>query len=86
MESPPSDRRTVDAAVAALQERLADGDPSDAALRSQCEAVLLALRAAYRAHPAAFSREAIETLREISELLRETDSSADKSTPDKGRD
>jgi len=71
MEAPLTDRRAVEAAVAALQERLADGDPADAALRSHSEAVLSALRAAYRANPAAFSREVIEALRELSELLRE---------------
>jgi hypothetical protein len=72
MEAPPTDRRAVEAAVIALQGRLADGDPADAALRSYCESVLLALRAAYRVNPAAFSREAIEALREFSELLHET--------------
>lgn len=72
MESPLNDRRSVEAAVAALQEKLADGDPSDAALRGHCEAVLSALRAAYRADKAAFSRETVEALHELSELLRET--------------
>lgn len=72
MEAPPTDRRAVEAAVATLQERLADGDPADAALRSHCEATLLALRAAYRITPTAFSDEAIEALRELSELLRQT--------------
>lgn len=71
MEAPPTDRRAVEAAVAILQERLADGDPADAALQSHCEAALLALRAAYRITPAAFSRETIEALRELSELLRQ---------------
>jgi hypothetical protein len=75
MEALPTDRSTVEAAVVSLQERLADGDPADAALRSYCEAVLLTLRAAYRVNPAAFSRESIEALREFSELLRETDPS-----------
>ena len=73
MEAPTNDRRTVEAAVASLQEGLTDGDPTDAALRSHCEAVLSALRAAYRVNPAAFSRESIEALREFSELLREID-------------
>jgi hypothetical protein len=73
MESLPADRRAVDAAVASLQERLADGDPADAALQISCEAALSALRAAYRASPAAFSRETIEALRELGELLRRTD-------------
>ena len=73
MEAPPTDRSAVEAAVACLQEQLANGDPTDTNLRSHCEAVLLALRAAYRANPAAFSRETIEALRELSELLRETD-------------
>ncbi len=81
MKAPLTDRRAVDAAVASLQERLADGDPADAALRSHCETVLLALRAAYRVNPAAFSREAIEALRELSELLRETDPAPAASTP-----
>jgi len=85
MEAPPTDRSTVEASVASLQERIADGDPADAALRSHCEAVLLALRAAYRVNPAAFSREAIEALRELSELLRETDPAAHAGTPGKGR-
>ena len=69
MEALPSDRRTVEAAVASLQERLADGDSADAALRSRCEAVLSTLRAAYRVNPAAFSRKSIEALREFSQLL-----------------
>jgi len=72
MEAPLTDRRAVEAAVVSLQERLADGNPADAALRSRCEAALSALRAAYRVNPAAFSREVIEALRELSELLRET--------------
>ena len=71
VEAPPTDRPAVEAAVVALQERLADGDPADAVLQSHCEAVLLALRAAYRVTPAAFSRETIEALRELSELLRQ---------------
>ena len=73
METPPTDRAAVEAAVASLQERLADGDPSDAALRKHCEAVLSTLRAAYRTNPAAFSREVIEALREFGDLLREAD-------------
>lgn len=81
MDAPPTDRRAVEAAVASLQERLADGDPADAALRSRCEAVLLALRGAYRVNPAVFSREAIEALRELGELLRETDPAAHAGTP-----
>ncbi|HAM35851.1 MAG TPA: hypothetical protein DEB40_08580 [Elusimicrobia bacterium] len=72
MQTTPTDRRAVEAAVVSLQQRLADGDPADAALRSRCEAELSALRAAYRLSPAAFSSEAIEALRELSELLRET--------------
>jgi hypothetical protein len=76
METPPTDRHDVEAAVVALQEHLANGDPADAILRSHCESVLLALRAAYRVNPAAFSREAIEALRELNELLRETDPAA----------
>ncbi len=71
MKAPPTDRRAVEAAVAALQERLADGDPADAALQSHCEAVLSTLRSAYRVNPAAFSRESIEALREFSDLLRD---------------
>ena len=74
MEALPSDRRAVEAAVASLQERLADGDSADVALRSHCEAILSALRAIYRVNPAAFSRETIDTLRELSELLGDTDS------------
>ena len=72
MGAPLSDRNAVDAAVTDLQERLADGDPSDAELRGHCEAVLTTLRAGYRANPAAFSKESIEALREFSELLRES--------------
>ena len=71
MATPLTDRRAVEAAVASLQELLADGDPTDAALRVHGEAALAALRAAYRTNPAAFSREVIEALRELSELLRE---------------
>ena len=67
MKAPLTDRRAVEAAVASLQERLADGDT---ALRSHCEAVLSTLRSAYRVNPAAFSRESIEALREFRELLR----------------
>ncbi len=73
MEAPLTDRRAVEAAVAALQERLADGDPADLVLQKHCQAVLLTLRTAYRVNPAAFSRETIEALRELSELLRQTD-------------
>ena len=62
----------MEAAVISMQERLADGDPADATLRSRCEAALSALRAAYRVNPAVFSRETIEALRELGELLRET--------------
>ena len=69
MDAPPTDRRAVDAAVASLQERLADGDPADAVLQNHCRAVLATLRAAYRVNPTSFSREAIEALRELSELL-----------------
>ena len=76
MEAPPNDRRVVQAAVASLQERLADGDSADAALRSHCEAVLSTLRAAYRVNPAAFSRESIEALREFSVLLRDPSTTA----------
>ena len=69
MEALPMDRRAVEAAVASLQERLADGDPADPILRGHCEAVLSALRAAYRADKELFSRESIEALGELSELL-----------------
>lgn len=72
VETPPKDSLAVDKAVISLQERLADCDPADASMRSHCEAVLSTLRAAYRANPAAFSREAVEALREISDLLKET--------------
>jgi hypothetical protein len=70
----------VEAAVATLQELLADGDPADAALQSHGEAVLTALRVAYRSNPAAFSKETIEALRELSELLRQADPDPDGST------
>ena len=66
------DRRTVEAAVASLQSFLSDGDPTDAALRGECETVLTALRSAYRADPSAFSPESIEALKELSDLLRES--------------
>ena len=71
IQAPLTDRRAVEAAVSALQECLADGDPSDPALRSHGEAALNALRAAYRANPSLFSQEAIDALRELGELLRE---------------
>jgi len=85
MEVLPTDRSAVEAAVASLQEHLADGDQTDAALRSDCEAVLSALRTSYRANPATFSRETIEALRELSELLRETDPIPHEVTPGKER-
>jgi hypothetical protein len=72
MEPLPRDRAAVEAAVLALQERFADGDPEDAALRAHCEAVLNTLRAAYRASPAAFTKESIEALKEFSDLLRDS--------------
>ena len=81
MDAPPTDRRAVDAAVVSLQERLADGDPADAALQSYCRAVLSTLRAAYRADPTLFSREAIEALRELSELLHQNDPAPPAGTP-----
>ena len=71
MDATHTDRRAVEAAIVSLQERLADGDPTDAVLLSQGEAVLLALRTVYRDHKAAFTNEAIKALREISELLHE---------------
>ena len=77
MVSPPTDRRAVEAAVAGLQERLADGDPNDAALRRHCEAVLAALRAAYRADRSLFSPETIAALQELRELLSEASPAAD---------
>jgi hypothetical protein len=68
----------VEAAVASLQERLADGDPNDAALRRHCESVLSALRAAYRADRALFSPETIAALQELRELLSEAGPAADQ--------
>ncbi|MFA6316254.1 MAG: hypothetical protein WC943_02460 [Elusimicrobiota bacterium] len=65
----PTDKKSVEAAVAALQEKLADGDPSDAELRKSCDAALAGLRASYRANPAAFSKETIEALQELKALL-----------------
>ena len=85
VEAPPTDRRTVEAAVASLQERLADGDPADATLRGHAEAVLVALRASYRVTPAAFSRESIESLRELSDLLLESGPAANAAAPVKPR-
>jgi|CXWL01.1.fsa_nt_gi hypothetical protein len=82
MEAPPTDRCAVEAAVASLQEHLANGDPSDAVLRGHGEAVLLALRATYRVTPAAFSQEAIEALRELGDLLREIGPAPDVGLPD----
>ncbi|MBI5883225.1 MAG: hypothetical protein HZB91_08980 [Elusimicrobia bacterium] len=66
---PLTDRAGVEKAVAALQEKLAEGDPTDEALKAECEAALTDLRAAYRASPAAFSKETIEALRELRDLL-----------------
>lgn len=83
MDAPSTDRRAVEAAIASLQECLADGDPTDAVLVSQGEAVLLTLRAAYRDHKAAFSKEAIDALREISELLHEPGSAMHAGKPGK---
>ena len=80
MEPSTTLRRTVEAAVASLQERIADSDPSDTALRDHCEASLSALRAAYRANPDAFSPDIIEALRELSELLREAGPVAHKAS------
>ncbi|MCX5794609.1 MAG: hypothetical protein NTY77_03830 [Elusimicrobia bacterium] len=71
MKPPLSDRRAVEAAVASLQERLADGDPGDAALRKDCAAALSDLRAAYRADRALFSPETIAALQELREVLSE---------------
>ena len=81
MEASPAAPRAIETAIARLQERLADGDPADAILRGHCEAVLLELRAAYRVSPAAFSREAIAALRELSELLRGAGPTAPAGTP-----
>ena len=72
MALPLKDRAAVEKTVAALQERLADGDPADAALRGECTAVLTDLRAAYRADSSIFSREIVEDLRELSDLLRDS--------------
>ncbi len=63
------DRQAVEAAVASLRELLEDGDPSDSQLRARGEEILSGLRAAYRAAPALFTPETIETLRELGELL-----------------
>ena len=65
------DRAAVEKTVAALQEKLADGDPADEDLRRECESVLTGLRAAYRADAALFSRETVDALRELSDLLRD---------------
>ncbi len=70
MNTPLTSRRGVETAVAALQARLADGDPSDDALRQSCETDLEALRAAYRAQPSFFSKETVEALRELRDLLQ----------------
>lgn len=83
MNATPTDRRAVEAAIVSLQECLANGAPGDVALISQSEAVLSALRAAYRATPNAFSTEAIEALRELSEFLCETGPAAHAGTPGK---
>jgi hypothetical protein len=72
MTAPLKDRRSVETAVSSLQERLADGDPADAALRAHAEAVLAALRAAYRADKTIFSPETIAALQELRELLSGT--------------
>ena len=66
---PLTDRAGVEKAVAALQEKLAEGDPADEALKAECEAELENLRSAYRASPAAFTKETIEALRDLKDLL-----------------
>ncbi|MDD5628281.1 MAG: hypothetical protein PHU21_04400 [Elusimicrobia bacterium] len=76
MKSPPKSRGAVAAAVAALQERLADGDPGDAKLREDCAASLAELRAAYRADRSLFTPEIIAALRELRELLEESGQNA----------
>ena len=73
MEAPLTDRRSVEAAVASLQERLADGDSSDAGLQSYGQSMLATLRAAYRAAPASFTPETIEALRELKDILSQTE-------------
>ncbi len=85
MNTTPTDRKAVEAAIVSLQECLSNGDPSDVGLISQSEAVLSALRAAYRVTPDAFSHEALEALRELSEFLSETGPAAHAGTPNKGR-
>jgi hypothetical protein len=69
VDAPLTSRRTVESAAAALQERFADGNPTDLALREHGQAVLADLRAAYRANPALFTKETIEALQELRELL-----------------
>lgn len=71
MASTLKDRSAVEKAVLALQERLADGDPSDPDLRRECEASLSSLREAYRGNKALFSAETVEALRELADLLRD---------------
>ncbi|MDD5656461.1 MAG: hypothetical protein PHF00_04305 [Elusimicrobia bacterium] len=71
MSAPLSDRSSVEAAVLSLQERLAEGDASDGELRRLCESEIEALRCAFRANPAAFSKECVEALRELADLLRQ---------------
>lgn len=72
MPTPPKGRKAVETAVTALQARLADGDPADAALRRDAEASIEGLRAAYRADPKAFTPDSIEALKELVELLRDS--------------
>jgi len=84
MNVPTTDRNAVESAIVSLQECLANGDPGDTALLSQGEAVLSALRAAYRVNPAFFTPEAIEALRELSEFLREAGPAAHADRPGKG--
>ena len=62
----------VSQAVRLLEERLAEGDPEDPALRAECRKALDSLRAVYRLDPGAFLPETIAALRELGDLLRES--------------
>ncbi|HEX2571578.1 MAG TPA: ATP-dependent DNA helicase RecQ [Polyangia bacterium] len=60
----------VAAAAAALRALWEAGDPSDPALRQQCEHRLVWLRGLWREHASRFDPETIGTLKSIAEALR----------------
>src|SRR5689334_4198781 len=60
----------VAAAAMALRALWEAGDPSDPALRQQCEHRLVWLRGLWREHASHFDPETIGTLKSIAEALR----------------